>query len=53
MAQDYDVWGEKQMYGKKYFGILRTTFIIDEKGKIERIISDVKSKEHASQILNG
>ena len=52
MAQDYHVWGEKQMYGKKYFGILRTTFIIDEKGKIERIITDVKSKEHASQILN-
>lgn len=51
MAQDFHVWGEKQMFGKKYFGILRTTFIIDEKGIIERVISDVKSKEHSSQIL--
>tara|TARA_R110000744_G_scaffold320650_2_gene426810 strand:+ start:812 stop:934 length:123 start_codon:yes stop_codon:yes gene_type:complete len=39
------------MYGKKYMSVLRTTFIIDEKGVTERIIDDVKSKEHAEQIL--
>ncbi|WP_416866365.1 MAG: hypothetical protein ACMVP2_01155 [Imperialibacter sp.] len=39
------------MYGKKYMGVLRTTFIIDEKGRIERVIDDVKSKEDAEQIL--
>jgi thioredoxin-dependent peroxiredoxin len=39
------------MFGKKYMGVLRTTFIIDEKGFIERVIDDVKSKEHAGQIL--
>jgi len=47
----YGVWGEKQMYGKKYMGVLRTTFIIDENGKIEKIIDKVKAKEHTTQIL--
>ena len=51
IIENYGLWAEKQMYGKKYMGVLRTTFIIDEKGVIERIISDVKSKEHADQIL--
>jgi len=51
MAKAFKVWGEKQLFGKKYDGILRTTFIIDENGKIERVITDVKSKEHAKQIL--
>ena len=51
MLNDYGVWGEKQMFGKKYMGIFRTTFVIDENGKIERIISKVTAKDHAAQIL--
>jgi peroxiredoxin Q/BCP len=47
----YDVWGTKQFMGKIYDGINRTTFVIDEKGKIEKVITDVKSKEHTEQIL--
>ena len=47
----YDVWGQKKFMGKEYIGLLRTTFIIDEKGKIERIISKVKTKTHTEQIL--
>ena len=51
VLEKYGVWGEKSMYGKKYMGVLRTTFLIDEKGKIAEIIRQVKSKEHASQIM--
>ena len=47
----YDVWGTKQFMGKIYDGIIRTTFIINEKGIIKHIITDVKTKEHANQIL--
>ncbi len=47
----YDVWGEKKFMGRIFDGIIRTTFVIDEKGKIEKVITDVKSKEHAEQIL--
>ncbi len=47
----YDVWGEKKFMGKTYDGIIRTTFIIDESGNIEDIITAVKTKEHAAQIL--
>lgn len=49
--EKYDVWKEKNMYGRKYMGTVRTTFIIDEEGKIEEVISKVKTKEHTSQIL--
>ena len=52
MIKAYKVWGEKTMFGKKYNGILRTTFLIDENGKIARIIDQVKAKEHAEQILS-
>jgi len=48
---DYGVWQEKSMYGKKYMGIVRTTFIIDEKGIIEKIISKVDTKSHSEQIF--
>ncbi|MGJ3235438.1 thioredoxin-dependent thiol peroxidase [Marivirga sp.] len=48
----YGTWGEKKMYGKTYMGTLRTTFIIDEEGKIEDIIQKVKTKDHTAQILN-
>jgi peroxiredoxin Q/BCP len=47
----YGTWGEKSMYGKKYMGTLRTTFVIDEQGKIIEIIEKVDTKKHASQIL--
>ncbi|MGC6414863.1 MAG: thioredoxin-dependent thiol peroxidase [Bacteroidia bacterium] len=52
IAEAYGVWVEKNMYGRKYMGIARTTFIIDESGNIEEIIAKVKTKEHSSQILN-
>ncbi len=47
----YDTWVEKSMYGRKYMGTARVTFIIDEDGKIENIIEKVKTKDHTSQIL--
>lgn len=51
-VEAYGVWVEKSMYGKKYFGTARTTFIIDENGVIERIIEKVDTKNHADQILS-
>lgn len=51
IAEAFGVWGEKKMYGRTYQGIHRTTFIIDEKGKIERIIDKPKSSVHAQEIL--
>jgi len=47
----YGAWGEKKMYGKAYEGIIRKTFVIDEAGMIERVIDNVKTKDHAAQIL--
>ncbi|HBH22127.1 MAG TPA: thioredoxin-dependent thiol peroxidase [Cytophagales bacterium] len=47
----YGTWGEKSMYGKKYMGTLRTTFLIDENGVIEEVIQKVKTKDHTAQIL--
>ncbi|MEO9967061.1 MAG: thioredoxin-dependent thiol peroxidase [Reichenbachiella sp.] len=47
----YGTWAEKQMYGRKYMGTVRTTFLIDENGKISEIIGKVKTKDHTSQIL--
>ncbi|CAN5382523.1 thioredoxin-dependent thiol peroxidase [soil metagenome] len=47
----YDAWGEKMLYGRKYMGILRKTFIINKKGMIEEIIEKVESKNHTQQIL--
>lgn len=49
----FGVWGEKSMCGRQYMGTFRTTFIIDEEGKVERIITpkEIKVKEHAAQIL--
>jgi thioredoxin-dependent peroxiredoxin len=47
----YGTWVEKSMYGRKYMGTARVTFIIDEKGRIEDIIEKVDTKDHASQIL--
>lgn len=47
----FGVWGPKKFMGNEYDGIHRKTFIIDEKGKVERVIDKVKTKEHAAQIL--
>ena len=47
----YGAYGEKTMYGKKVTGVLRTTFIIDEEGRIEKVIKKVDTKEHAPQIF--
>lgn len=51
IVEQYDVWKEKSMYGRKFMGIVRTSFIIDEKGIITDIIEKVDTKEHAKQIL--
>lgn len=51
MLQDFGAWGEKSMYGKKYMGVLRRTFIFDEQGVLTDIIEKVDTKNHASQIL--
>ncbi|MDQ3800351.1 MAG: thioredoxin-dependent thiol peroxidase [Acidobacteriota bacterium] len=47
----YGVYGEKNMYGKKYMGINRTTFLIDENGKIKKIFKKVNVSEHADEVL--
>lgn len=51
IIEKYGVWGEKQMYGRKYMGLHRTTFVINEKGMIEKIFLKPKSKQHAEEIL--
>lgn len=48
---DYGVWKEKSLYGKTFLGIARTTFIINETGVIEKIISKVETKSHSEQIF--
>ena len=55
LVEEFGVWGEKSMYGRKYFGTYRTTFIIGEDGTVERIIGpkQIKVKDHAAQILAG
>ena len=52
IMEKFGVWGEKKMYGRTYMGVKRTTFIISEEGKIEKIINKVKTKDHAAQILS-
>jgi Peroxiredoxin len=51
IAEAYGVWGEKKFMGRAYMGILRTTFVIDESGKIERVITKVDTESHAEQLL--
>jgi peroxiredoxin Q/BCP len=48
----YGVWGEKQLYGRTYMGLHRTTFLIDEKGIIRKIFLRPKNKKHAEEILD-
>ncbi len=54
LQQEFGVWAEKSMYGRKYMGTNRTTFIINEEGIIEQVITpkEVNTKDHANQILN-
>lgn len=47
----YGVWGEKQLYGRQYMGLHRTTFLIDEKGMIRKIFLRPKNKQHAEEII--
>jgi thioredoxin-dependent peroxiredoxin len=47
----YGVWGEKQLYGRKYMGLHRTTFLIDEKGTIRKVFLKPRSKQHAEDIV--
>lgn len=53
LVEEFGVWGEKSMYGRKYMGTFRTTFIISPDGTVERIITpkQIKTKDHAAQIL--
>jgi len=52
ILNDYGVWGEKKMYGKTFLGVIRKTFIIDEKGIIQKIIAKVDTGGHTKQILD-
>ncbi|WP_299584420.1 thioredoxin-dependent thiol peroxidase [uncultured Sunxiuqinia sp.] len=51
ILQAYGVWGEKNMYGRKYMGVLRTTYVIDEQGIVEEVFQKVKTKDHTNQII--
>jgi peroxiredoxin Q/BCP len=51
VAEAYGAWGRKKFMGREYDGILRSTFLIDGKGIIERIITEVRTKDHARQVL--
>lgn len=51
ILQAYGVWGEKSMYGRKYMGVMRTTFVIDENGIISDIFEKVDTKNHTDQII--
>ncbi|MEN9744819.1 MAG: hypothetical protein RLZZ49_900 [Bacteroidota bacterium] len=53
LVEKFGVWGEKQLYGNKYMGVFRTTFLIDENGVIVKIISKPKVKEHSKEIAEG
>ncbi len=52
IIKSYGTWGEKQMFGHRYMGVFRQTFIIDEKGCIEKVFRKVHSKKHTQQILD-
>jgi peroxiredoxin Q/BCP len=52
VAEMYGAWGEKKMYGKTYMGIIRSTFVIDEQGKILKVFPKVKPKDHSQEVLS-
>lgn len=51
VAEAYGAWGEKSMYGRKYMGVLRSTFVIDEQGRIARVFEKVKPAGHAAEVV--
>lgn len=52
VAEAYGAWGEKKLYGKAYMGMIRSTFIINEQGKIIKVFPKVKPDSHGSEVLN-
>jgi peroxiredoxin Q/BCP len=52
VCEAFGVWAEKSMYGRKYWGVVRTTFIIDAEGRIEKVFDKVDTKNHYQQIIN-
>ncbi len=52
IAERYGVWGEKMNYGRKYWGVLRTTFIVDADGRIARVFEKVKPENHAAEVAD-
>ena len=52
MAERYGVWVEKSMYGRKYWGVARTTFIIDAEGRIAKVFEKVKPEEHGPAVAD-
>jgi ribosomal protein S13 len=51
VLKEYEVWGEKKLYGKAYMGILRTTYVINEEGLIEKVYEKVKPESNAEEVL--
>ena len=51
VAGEYGVWQEKSMYGRKYWGVARTTYVIDAEGRVEQVLEKVKPAAHADQVL--
>ena len=52
IIKDYKVWGKKKFMGREFMGIIRTTFLIDKKGKVIKIWKNIKVKDHAKEVLN-
>jgi peroxiredoxin Q/BCP len=51
VCEQYGVWAKKKMYGKEYYGVLRTTYLIDEAGKISKVFEKVKPADHSQEVL--
>lgn len=51
ILEAYGVWGEKSMFGKKYMGVIRTTYVINENGVIEEVFEKIETKDHTNQII--
>jgi peroxiredoxin Q/BCP len=52
IAEQYGVWQEKSMYGRKYMGVVRTTFVIDPKGRIAKVFEKVQPEDHAIEVAD-
>ena len=52
IAERYGVWAEKMMYGRKYWGVLRTTFVINAKGRVTRVFEKVQPEGHGDEVAN-